>query len=220
LATGLVPIFATPFAALEIPHSPGLNEELLALFAARATPAYQDPRLRPNPLCFRSRDDLLDWPDAPLRALGSPLLATVAAGVAAANLYTEAQFDALRMQARASFLIVRQNGCVFAASYPLTSWCALYCVSAPPPVPERADSGVLRLYETRLANMFLDAGNWRLRPPFSHGHHLWQPVAGHMALFPATQLHEVTLNRSAAPLVLVQVRARFASAEQDDLPPW
>ena len=66
----------------------------------------------------------------------------------AANLYTEEQFDALGMQARARFAIVRPNGChCRRGSLPLASWCAIYCVAAPDPSPERADSAALRLYE-------------------------------------------------------------------------
>ena len=62
-----------------------------------------------------------------------------------------------RLQARARFAIVQPNGAIAAADLPLTSWCAIYCVAAPAAVPPGADSATLRLYEPRLADMFLDA---------------------------------------------------------------
>jgi len=102
----------------------------------------------------------------------------------------------------------------------LASWCAIYCVAAPPAPPGRADSGVLRLYESRLGGMFADATTWALRPPFAGGHHLWRPRPGSMALFPAHLAHEVALNRSGGDLVLVRVRIRFANPGQQEAPPW
>jgi hypothetical protein len=137
-----------------------------------------------------------------------------------ANLYTDAEFDALGVQARARFIIVRPDGCIPAASVPLASWHVIYCVGAPSPTPARLDSGVLRLYEARLGTMFMDAANWRLRPPFSSGHHTWRPVPGHMAAFPASIAHEVALNRTNVDLVLVAARVRFATPGQEAMPPW
>ena len=102
----------------------------------------------------------------------------------------------------------------------MASWFALYCVAAPPPAPARVHSAVLRLYAIREGTMFMDAANWRLREPFAGGHHVWRPVPGKMAVFPASILHEVALNRTTSDLVLVSARVRFAHAGQTATPPW
>jgi hypothetical protein len=220
VTTTLVPIFATPFAAVPLPVAAQQNARLLALFAERVAEQRRHGGGSPEPLCVRGRDDLLEWREEPAKILAVELLGGVCAVVAAASQFSDEQFDALRVQARGWFTIVRPDGCVPATSYPVTSWCAVYCVAAPEPAPARPDSGVLRLYETRNLTMFLDAANSAMRAPFSHGHLTWQPVPGHMAVFPASTLHEIALVRSRGELVLVTVRARFASPSQDYVPPW
>jgi hypothetical protein len=68
--------------------------------------------------------------------------------------------------------------------------------------------------------MFLDATNWQLRAPFSVTHYVWRPVPGQMAVFPASILHEVALNRTGGDLLLVTARMRFAHRDQQAQPPW
>lgn len=219
-AATLMPIFATPFAEVALPVGSALNESLAALLTARATEERRDSGARGDPLCYLSREDLLEWPDEPIAALRSELLAGLCSAVLATTLHTETEFDRLGVQARARFAIIRPDGCLPAQSLALASWCAIYCVAAPPAPPGRADSGALRLYESRLGGMFADATTWRLRPPFAGGHHLWQPKAGSMAAFPAHLAHEIALNRSDRDMVLVMARVRFANPGQQGTPPW
>jgi hypothetical protein len=219
-ATSLMPIFATPFAEIALPVESALNDALAALLAGRATEERREPARQRDPLCYVSREDLFDWPDEAVAALRSELLAGLCPAVLASTLHTEAAFDQLGLQARARFAIIHADGCLPAESLVLASWCAIYCVAAPPAAPGRADSGVLRLYESRLGGMFADATTWSLRPPFAGGHHLWQPKPGSMAVFPAHLAHEIALNRSGGDLVLVRVRIRFANPGQQEAPPW
>jgi hypothetical protein len=88
----------------------------------------------------------------------------------------------------------------------MASWCAVYCVATPAPVPAPADSGVLRLHALRDAKMFMDAANWRLRSPLSGAHHRLASGARRDGRLPASVLHEVALNRAAGDLLLVTVR--------------
>jgi len=213
-APSIVPIFATPFAVVPSGAPAELNAALASLFLGRATEEFRDPVAARDPLCFRSREDLLEWQSEPVARLGRELLGGVCAVVMAVNRYTDAEFDALGVQARARFMVVRPNGCMPAASAPMASWCAVYCVATPPPSPTRADSAVLRLYAIREPAMFMDAANWGLREPYSGTHHVWRPVPGEMAVFPASILHEVALNRSEADLLLVTARVRFARPGQ------
>lgn len=219
-AVSLLPIFATPFAEVRLPLDAQFNGSLAALLAARATAERRERDARSDPLCYLSHEDLLEWPDAPVAALRGALLAGLCAAVQVTTLHSEAEFDQLGIQARARFAIIRPDGCLPAVSLALASWCAIYCVAAPPAPAGRADSGTLRLYESRLGGMFADATTWRLRNPFAGGHHLWRPRPGSMAAFPAHLTHEIALNRGAGDLVLVIARARFANPGQQAAPPW
>lgn len=218
-APRIVPIFATPFAVVPTGVPAELNEALAALFLSRATEEFRDPTAPRDPLCFRSREDLLDWQSEPVAHLRRELLGGICAAVMAVNRYTDAEFGALGLQARARFMIVRSNGCIPAATAPMASWYAVYCVAAPPPSPIRADSAVLRLYAIREPAMFIDAANRRLSEPFSGTHHLWWPTPGQMAVFPGSIMHEVALNRSEADLILIGARVRFAHPGES-APSW
>jgi hypothetical protein len=218
-AASLLPIFATPFAEVQLPVDAALNGSLAALLGARATDRHERGP-RSDPLCYLSQEDLFEWPDAPVAGLRGELLAGLCAAVHATTLHSEAEFDQLGIQARARFAIIRPDGCLPARSLALASWCAVYCAAAPPAPPGRADSGALRLYETRLGGMFADATTWRLRHPFAGGHHLWHPQPGSMAVFPAHLTHEIALNRGAGDLVFVIARVRFANPGQQGAPPW
>ena len=101
------PLFAVPFISALLPSAQALNPALLALFGARATEAYRDGQLRPDPLCFRSREDLFDWPEPAAANLRGEVLGAVCQAVMAASTLTEAEFDGLAVQARARFVVVR-----------------------------------------------------------------------------------------------------------------
>jgi len=214
-----MPIFAAPFGTVPILEGPELNAALAPLIAQRSSTAHRDP-LAPDPLCFRSREDLFEWPDEAAVRLRQAMLEGLVRLTQAVNAYTDEQFDAFSVQARARFALVRPNGCWPICTVPLATWCAFYCVSAPPPVAARPDSAVLRLYENRFGFMFMDPTNCRMRAPYTPGHHVWSPVAGTMVIFPGTIAHEVALNRADSDLVLVKARVRFAVPGVQELPPW
>jgi hypothetical protein len=219
LATPLiVPILATPFGVVALPQAEALNPALGALFAARMRAAVAS-RER-SPLCYRSSDDLFDWPEEAVRQLTPAMLQGVNSVVCAVNEFPPAHLDTFAVQARGWFTVVAPNGRVAAVNYPLTSWCAVYCVEAPDISASRADSGLLRLYESRLGTMFADATNAAMRLPFRPGHYGWRPVPGQMAVFPASLTHEIALVRSTGQLVLVMVRVRFAVPGQQPLARW
>jgi hypothetical protein len=221
-AVNVVPIFATPFAAVSLDGTAELNAALVSLFSERASEAYRDPATPADSLCFRSREDLFEWQDQAAAQLRLRMLGGICDVVMAANLYSETEFRGLGLQARARFTIVRPDGCIPAATAPMASWFALYCVTAPQVPPSQTNSGMLRLFATRNAQMFIDAANYQLRAPFDTSHQVWRPVPGHMAVFPATMLHEVVLNRSDRDLVLVGARVRFARYDEAgrEAPAW
>jgi hypothetical protein len=98
------------------------------------------------------------------------------------------------------------------APLPAASWNAVYALAAGSG-GERSDRGALRIYETRGSNMYMDASNWGYRPPFGHGHHLWKPVTGQIALFPASCSYEIAPLRGVGEQVLILARLRFKAAD-------
>ena len=214
----VVPILATPFGRLALPGAESLNAALRQRFAERA--GTQPGAPGSNPLCYRSPDDLFEWPDPKVQELAQAMLRGVYELVGEISALEEAPLRALTLQARGWYTIVRPDGCVPAASYPLSAWVAVYCVAAPEPSPTRRDSGMLRLYESRLGTMFQDASNATMRLPYSSGHYAWRPAPGQIALFPASVTHEVALVRAAGELVLVTARVRFVAPGQTGLSTW
>jgi Putative 2OG-Fe(II) oxygenase len=213
----VMPILATPLGVATIPDFVPLNEELHALFTQRAT---ADAAAAGNPLRYVSRDDLLEWPDAPLRRLNQLLIGAVYSLVGNISDIGEAQLRALKLEARAWFTLIRPNGNIPAASYPMTAWCAIYCVAAPQTRDTRADSGVVRLYESRLGTSFQDATNAALRIPYASSHYSWRPLPGQLVIFPASLTHEVALLRAHEELILVSARFRFVAPGQQGFPRW
>jgi len=213
----VVPILATPFGVMALPEAGALNPALSSLFAARMA---ADSSPQASPLCYRSGDDLLEWPEEPVRLLAAAIFKGVYSVVESVNEFTAAQLREFQLEARGWFTIVKPDGSVPAASYPLTAWCGIYCVAAPAPSTTRADGGVLRLYETRLGTMFQDASNSVMKMPFKPNHCSWRPVPGQLAVFPASLTHEIALFRSIGELVLVTVRIRFVGPGQQGMPRW
>jgi hypothetical protein len=139
----VMPILATPLGVATIPDAEPLNAELSSLFEQRAA---ADCVSLGNPLRYVSRDDLLEWPEPPVRRLSENLIGAVYSLIGTISDLGEAQLRALRMEARAWFTVLRENGALPAANWPMTAWCAIYCVAAPPAAEIRPDSGAVGVY--------------------------------------------------------------------------
>lgn len=213
----VMPIFATPLGIATIADAEPLNSELKPLFAQRAA---ADAAAVRNPLRYVGRDDLLEWPEPPVRRLAQQLIGAVYSLVGNTSDLSEAQLRALKLEARAWFTVIRANGAMPATNLPMTAWCAIYCVAAPAAVETRADSGVVRLYESRLASAFQDASTAALRIPFSAAHYSWRPVPGQLLIFPGSLTQEVALLKAPEELILVSARLRFVGAGQEGHARW
>jgi len=213
----VMPILATPLGIATLAEAQQLNPALIELFTQRAA---ADPAQARNPLRYVSSDDLLEWPETPVRRLADGIASAVYSLIGSVSDITEVQLLGCKMEARAWFTRVRTNGAVPAANHPLTAWCAIYCVAAPAPAQDRADSGVVRLYESRLGSTFQDATNSVLRIPFAASHYAWRPVAGQLVIFPASLTYEVALLRAAEELLLVTARLRFIAPGQQGFARW
>lgn len=216
----VVPIFATPFGVVRLAAAPALNATLAELFERRAAQEERNAGGTPGRHLFVSRDDLLAWPEEPVRQALREMLSGVSSVAASISELSAAELAALTVQARAWFTVLRPDGCVPAASYANTSWLAVYCVTAPAASPERADSGVLRIHESRLETSFQDPAHQGSLMPYRRGHCTWHPVPGEMAVFPGALLHEIALVRGAGTVTLLTAAVRFAGASGAWMPPW
>jgi hypothetical protein len=213
----IMPILATPLGIAVIPGAEELNLSLRDLFARRME---SDTRPTQNPLRFFSEENLMDWPEQPIRMLSETMIGAVYAFLGSVSNIDDAQLRSCKLETRAWFSVIRTNGSVPAANYPLTSWCAIYCVAAPRLPDVREDGGVLRLYESRLGTTFQDATNSVMRIPYSSSHYAWRPVAGRMVIFPASLTHEIALMRASGELILVTARLRFTAPGQQGFQRW
>ena len=211
--SGTVPLFATPFAAVNTGADRHFNARVASLCELQQ-PASGFPSR--DPLHFRGRENFLDSSDATAVELKRLILGQASSVVAGLNSIGGAEFGKLHIQARGWCSIVQRNGHVPAQHFPGASWLAVYCVQAGEPDAEFKSAGVLRLYERRLGSIYRDASNSELKSPYRYGNHTWTPVPGWMVLFPAHLPHEVSVVRSAAPLILVFAMIRFMDANAKD----
>jgi hypothetical protein len=198
---GAVPLFATPFAAVNTDADQRFNERLASLCESQRSV---------------SGVDFLDSADATAIELRRLMLGHASAVVASVSNSGAADFAKLHIQARGWCSIVPQNGHLPAQHFPGASWLAVYCAQAGETEAGLKSAGVLRLYERRLGSMFRDASTEELKAPYRYGNHTWTPVPGWMALFPAHVPHEVSVVRAVTPLILVFAMIRFVEANAKD----
>ena len=211
--SGTVPLFATPFAAVNTGADRHFNARLASLCESQRSRRLRAIRAT---LHFRGRDDFLDLADATAGELKRLILGQASTVVAGLNSIGAAEFGKLHIQARGWCSIVQRNGHVPAQHFPGASWLAVYCVQAGESDAEFKSAGVLRLYERRLESIYRDASTWELKSPYRYGNHTWTPVPGWMALFPAHVPHEVSVVRSVTSLILVFAMIRFMDANAKD----
>jgi hypothetical protein len=204
--SGTVALFATPFAAVDTGAGADFNARVADLCEARRAAGGDSA---PDPLHFRSRDDLLEAPGATAGELRQLVLRHACGVVAGLSTLSAEDFGKLQVRTRGWCSIVQRNGHVDAQHFPGASWLAVYCVRAGEPDAGASTAGVLRLYERRLGSIYRDAGNSHLIPPYRYGNHAWTPVPGWMALFPAHVPHEISVVRSASSLILVFAMIRY-----------
>jgi hypothetical protein len=201
--SGIVPLFATPFAAVNTGVNREFNDRVVRLCESQQTAS-----------SVPGRDDFFALTD-PLAGELRRLILNCASGVVA-GLGSAADFARLQIQARGWCSVVSRNAHVSAQHFPGASWLAVFCAQAGEPDAGISSAGVLRLYERRLGSVYRDASISELKSPFRYGNHTWTPVPGYMALFPAHLPHEVSVVRSDTPLVLVFAMIRFIDINAKD----
>jgi hypothetical protein len=213
---GVVPLFATPFAAANTGADLDFNARLASVCESQRAAAEHSADSPRDPLHFRGREDFLDSTDTTASELKRLILGRATTIVAGLSDIDGAAFARLHIQARGWCSIVQPDGHVPAQHFPGAGWLAVYCAQAAESAAGVRGAGVLRLYERRLESIYRDASSWELKAPYRYGNHTWTPRPGWMALFPAHVRHEVSVVRAAAPLIVVFAMIRFIDADARD----
>lgn len=196
LETGVVPMFAVPFAQTILPLADEINAQLRPLLLVReaqpARYANPNPSLQQQAGVFESEFNLFSWPETCVRRLRDLCWSELGKTLQQVNGYSSEEMRRLEIFSNTWFHVTRHGGFVINHTHPMASWSGVYCVSAGEIPTDRPESGVLRFHNPHhYSNTFLDAGNQRLRPPFHHGSWSLRLLAGQLVLFPSWLPHEV-----------------------------
>jgi hypothetical protein len=215
--SGIVPIFATPFASIDTGVDRSFNERLASLCESRRRTDEKLHNPAPDALHFRSAEDVLSTSEEPASELKRVILRQASDVVAGLNDRSAAEFAQLHIEVRGWCSIVQPKGHIAAQHFPRASWIAVYCVQSGAPTAGYSNAGVLRVYESRLSSTYLDASNWTtMKEPYRYGNRSWPPQPGWMALFPAHLQHEVSVVRASTALILVFAAIRFMESGTPD----
>ncbi len=216
----IVPIFATPMGVVPLPEAAKRNAAVAEVMTRRAAAEATASAQGASPLVHVGTDDPMTWSEEPVRAVMGEVLRAVCWVARSVNHFAPGEFESLTLQARAAYVIVSRDGGLAARNHPMSAWTAIYCVETPEPAPERPDSGQLRIYESRMGNMFADATTDTMAVPYRPGHYGWHLAPGVLVAFPGGMMHEIAPVRGAGRLLLLTVRARFVAPGQKGVSRW
>ena len=188
-------MYAVPLAEVQLAPCETLNRELEALFLARQNDEHRNPT--PSHIAqqelFESRFNLFHWPEPCVQELRQFMLDGVARTVLAATTLAPQDMARFTLHNHTWFHITRHAGSFISHNHPMASWSAVYCVRAGEAVPDRPESGLLRIFDPRQgANAFRDPANANLKPAFALRPLELRLTEGQMVVFPSYLYHEVT----------------------------
>jgi uncharacterized protein (TIGR02466 family) len=196
LSSQVASMFAVPVFQAQLPDPSALNADLRALFLLRehdkTTFGNPNPSLKQQDGVFESDFTLFSWPEACVQALRAFCWTELGKAVQELNGYGAEEMRRLQIFSHTWFHVTRQGGFVINHIHPMASWSGVYCVDPGETPDDKPESGVLRFHNPHYySNMFLDAGNARLRAPYHHGSWSFRLQPGQLVLFPSWVPHEV-----------------------------
>ena len=213
-ALRIFPLFATPFAQVELPESQPLCAALATLFLAREGEPVRNRIQRDTQVgVFESRFDLHTWPDAPVRSLFGFIHASLASTIQQLSQYSPQEYARLSFNYHSWFHITRRGGHQGMHNHPMASWSGIFCVDPGDADPAQANSGVVRFQDPRAsADVYSDPGNTAMKGAFRVGAWQYTHRAGHLLLFPSYLVHEVFPYLGTRPRVVVAFNAWLGMA--------
>lgn len=190
------PMFATPFASLNLPNCEQLNRELEQFFDVLAAQGatYKNPHMHNyvQDNLFESNFDLFTYDNPAVQQLRQLMLNSIGKVIAMVNNYDAEQLKRIKLYADAWFHITEFAGYFYTHNHPMASWSAVYCVNPGEQIADKPDSGVLRFHDPRPhCNAYLDGGNAALRAPYATTNFNFKLTAGQLVIFPSYLQHEV-----------------------------
>jgi len=216
----ITPIHATPLGVVPLPEAARWNTAAAEVVTRRAAVDAAIAIPRSSPFTQVGTDDAMAWNDEPVRALIAEVLRGVAWVARTVNRFPRGEFESFALQARVMYVIVSRDGGLGARNHPMSAWTGIYCLEAPEPAADRPDSGLLRIYESRMRNMFADATTDTMVLPFRPGHYGYQLAPGVLAVFPGGEMYEIAPVRGAGRLLALTVQARFVAPGQKGASRW
>lgn len=209
----LQPAFAVPLGQARLYPCERLNRELEQLFLARETPDYRNPMPSHTPQqeTFESRFNLFRWTEGCVQELRKFVLDTVAHTVLLATSLSPAELARLKFHNHTWFHITRHAGSFVCHNHPMASWSAVYCVRAGEVRPDEPGSGLLRLFDPRMAaGAYRDPANERLHAAFGLRTLDLRLEEGEIVVFPSYLFHEVTPFYGSDTRITVATNCWFA----------
>ena len=216
----IIPAFAVPFAEVDLPDCEALNAELAALFLAREGEgeryANPHPSMQITRQMFESAFEVFSWPEACVQNLREFCWAALSRAIAQLNGYKAEEMARLRIYSHTWFHVTRRGGFFGLHNHPMASWSGVYCVSAGQDDGTHRESGKLHFSNpNQLANMFVDAGNSHVRPPYNMTGRSYRLRPGQLVLFPSWVNHEVLPFFGEGERITVAFNCWFDFAERD-----
>ena len=221
----ITPAFAVPFVEAQLPNAEALNAELATLFVAREAEGakYRNPAtsMRINPGLFESEFSVFAWPEACVQQLREFCWSALSRAIAQLNGYGAAEMNQLQIYSHTWFHITRRGGWFGLHNHPMASWSGVYCVGSGQDDGTHPDSGVLHFGNPlALANMYVDAGNTRIRAPYGMNGRRFQLKPGMLVLFPSWVQHEVFPFHGDGERITVAFNCWFRFADQQGALPY
>lgn len=189
------PYFAVPLATGILPQAQRMNPRLrerLLTWERNEPPRTSAPTSVPKHAVYESDFALFDRGDPVIAELANACLSELGELIMRLNQYDAEEMRNLRIFHHSWFHVTRHGGYTGLHNHPMASWSGVYCVDPGEQPAERPTSGVLRIFDSRPnANMYIDAGNAHMTPPFTFGRIDYSLQPGQLVLFPSFLYHEV-----------------------------
>lgn len=211
----IAPLFATPLAELRYPQPHRLCPQLAELFLERERSGdeYRNKTRRGTQHgdLFESRFDLFTWPEPEVQELGRFCHTGVVTMLRSIADVDEARLAQLKFNYHAWFHVTRNGGYQGVHNHQNAAWSGIFCVDPGDEVADRPDSGRVRFHDPKgFADMYRDAGNRTLRPPFNLDAFDVTHEAGKLLVFPSYLFHEIFVYVGTRPRIVVAFNCAVA----------
>jgi Putative 2OG-Fe(II) oxygenase len=206
-------MFAVPMAFGRLDDCATLNAELEALLVGRAAEGerYRNPRpiVDRNPPVFESSFQLFDWPHDGVRRLRDFCWSALYGLIGELSGYDNDTLARLHMSWESWFHVTRPGGYFGLHNHALHSWSGVYCVRHDSDEASPMSGRLSFPHPNATAAMYVDMGNFKLRPPYAMGPLNLRLKPGELVLFPSWLLHQVLPYEGSSPRITVAFNACF-----------